>query len=78
MANLIKEPTLRELIVTGAVRSATLVRTDGERYALELDVGMRRAMVGTKRGTVRTWRHLDTAAGYLRDLGIPQVTLHVV
>jgi hypothetical protein len=60
---------LRTLASAGAVVE-TLVIADGRRWRCEVRTGLERRAVATRRGGVRYWSSLDSAARYLRERGI--------
>ncbi|MGC2163001.1 MAG: hypothetical protein WA634_13900 [Silvibacterium sp.] len=67
----IKEPLLRELIqATGQVRASIAGKSKG--FALVFHVGGTDKTLLTSRGTIRMFASLNTAAAFVRDLGIPR------
>lgn len=65
----IDHPTLTHLAQSGAVRSATAVGAIGG-WKLIVQYGTTERAVTTRRGPVRIWRHFETLAKYLKDLGL--------
>jgi len=61
--------TLRALVAAGAVRRVRIV-ADGGSFHVVVETGGGSVTASTQRGRVRTWRSLDSAAGWVRDLGI--------
>lgn len=67
----IREPLLRELVQASAV-DQTVVKGDGSGFAVVATIGGQQKVLETARGDKRLFASLDTAAGYLRDLGMPK------
>lgn len=66
-----KEPIIRELIGIGSsVRVTIAGREKG--FALVFHVGNADKTLVTSRGIVRLFASLDTAAAFVRDLGLPR------
>jgi hypothetical protein len=64
--------TLRHLVEAGAVRHATAVAF-GDTWTVVVHYGRaERTLRAKNRRAVRHFRHLDTLARYLRDLGLPR------
>lgn len=68
---MIREPVLRELIGAAGGVSATI--SGRERgYALVVHIGASDRLLATSRGSIRLFASLDTASGFVRDLGLEQ------
>lgn len=68
--SIIKEHILREFIRAGGqVRAVIKGQQSG--FALTFRVGDSERILATARGIVRLFASLDTASGFVRDLGIP-------
>jgi hypothetical protein len=63
------EKTLRALVDAGAVRRIRII-ADGARFHVEADTATATVVVVTIKGTVKTWGSLDSAAKWVRGLGI--------
>jgi hypothetical protein len=72
----ITEPILRQLVEASAEMSARIV---GQQNALIIvvRVGSGEKTVVTTRGNIRQFASLDTAAGFVRDLGISRFEVDV-
>lgn len=67
----ITETTARELVGAGAVRAIQAVR-HGDAWAIVLRIALQDRVVRSQREPVRTWRSLDTLAGWVEQLGATQ------
>ena len=70
------EKTLRALVEAGAVRRVRIV-ADGARFHVEADTPTGSVTALTLRGTVKTWGTLDSAAKWVRLLGVGTAQLDV-
>ena len=69
MSDMADPKTLKTLIEAGSVRDALAV-ADGRKWRAEINVGMSRRAISTKRGELRMWSSLDSLARYLKEVGI--------
>lgn len=67
----VDEPMLRELVRAGVARDVTAV-ADGDRWRIEVRVGMEARVLQTKRRSIRHFKSIDTLTRYLKDLGVAQ------
>lgn len=65
----IKPESFRDLVTSGAVKSATILGQKGG-YAVVASVGQQQRPLGTRQGTVRMFSTADTAIKLLRELGV--------
>ncbi|MDE2279393.1 MAG: hypothetical protein KGK06_04960 [Xanthomonadaceae bacterium] len=72
----IKPESFRELVTSGAVKSATILGQKGG-YALLASIGMQQRPLGTRTGAVRMFSTADTALKLLRELGVYHVNVDV-
>ncbi len=63
------EKTLRALVDAGAVKCIRIV-ADGAFFHVEADTPNSSVTAFTLKGVVKTWSSLDTAAKWVRSLGI--------
>jgi hypothetical protein len=63
------EKTLRALIDAGAVKRVRII-ADGARFHVEADTPAATIVAMTGKGTPKTWGTLDSAAKWIRALGI--------
>jgi len=63
------EKTLRALIDAGAVKRVRII-ADGALFHVEADTRNGSVTAYTLKGSVKTWSSLDTAARWVRSLGI--------
>ncbi len=63
------ERTLRALVEAGAVKRIRIV-ADGARFHVEADTPTATVVVVTTRGDIKTGSSLDSAARWVRSLGI--------
>lgn len=68
-AETVDHATLRRMHAAGVVTEATLV-ADPEGWACIIQVRQTQYPLTAKRGGIRHWSHMDSAARYLRQLGI--------
>lgn len=68
------EKMLRTMIDAAAVKRARII-ANGSRFHVEVDAPGKCFTIETGRGGVRTWTSIDSAAKWLRGLGIGQVAL---
>jgi hypothetical protein len=68
---IIREPLVRELVEVGSLVRATIAGRE-KGFALVFHLGNADKTLVTSRGMVRLFASLDTAAGFVRDLGLPQ------
>ena len=65
----IREPVLRELVVASLVTKATITGQE-KGFSVIVRLGDAEKPLATSRGTIRLFASLDTAAAFLRDVGI--------
>ena len=70
------EKTLRALVDAGAVKRVRII-ADGAYLHVEADTATGTAIACTTRGAVKTWTSLDSAAKWVRALGIGTMQLDV-
>lgn len=70
------EKMLKTLIDAAAVKRARIV-AGGSRFHIEVDAPGRSFTIETGKGAVRTWSSIDSAAKWLRGLGIGQIALEL-
>lgn len=64
--------TLSRLVEAGVVRTAHVVGQPGG-WAIMVECGVHERPLATKNTrTVRVWRHFETLASYLKDMGLTQ------
>ena len=63
------EKVLRALVEAGAVKRIRII-ADGAHFYVEAATATGAMTVQTLRGAAKTWRSLDTAAKWVRGLGI--------
>ena len=68
------EKMLKTMIDAAAVKRARII-ANGGRFHVEVDAPGRSFTVETGAGRLRTWSSIDSAAKWLRGLGIGQVAL---
>ena len=68
------ETTLRALVEAGAVKKIRLI-ADGSTIYVEADTGKQVCTAKTIKGKLKTWSSLDSAAKWVRSLGIGTVQL---
>ncbi len=76
MSQPIKPESFRELVTSGAVKSATILGRKGG-YALLASIGMQQRPLGTRSGDVRMFSTADTALKLLRELGVYHANVDV-
>jgi len=70
------EKMLRTMVDAAAVKRARII-ANGARFHVEVDAPGRSFTVETGKGALRTWTSIDSAAKWLRNLGIGQVVLEL-
>ncbi len=70
------EKTLRALVDAGAVKKIRII-ADGARFHVEADTLNGSVTAFTLKGAVKTWSSLDTAAKWVRSLGIGTAQIDV-
>ena len=65
---------LKTMVDAAAVKRARII-ANGSRFHVEVDAPGKSFTVETGKGAVRTWTSIDSAAKWLRNLGIGQVAL---
>jgi len=70
------EKMLRTMVDAAAVKRARII-ANGARFHVEVDAPGRSFTVETGKGALRTWTSIDSAAKWLRNLGIGQVALEL-
>ena len=63
------EKTLRALVDAGAVKRLHII-ANGGLFHIEADTPNGHITASTNKGAVKTWRSLDTAAKWVRSLGL--------
>lgn len=74
MTQPIKPESFRDLVSSGAVKSATILGQKGG-YAVLASIGLQQRVLGTRSGGVRMFSTADTALKLLRDLGVYHANL---
>lgn len=70
------EKTLRALIEAGAVKKVRII-AEGSVIYVEADAGKQTMTAQTVKGQLKTWRSLDSAAKWVRSLGIGVAQLDI-
>ena len=70
------EKMLKTLIDAAAVKRARII-ANGSKFHIEVDAPGRSFTIETGKGAVRTWSSIDSAAKWLRGLGIGHVVLEL-
>lgn len=70
------EKMLKTMIDAAAVKRARII-ANGSRFHIEVDAPGRSFTVETGKGSVRTWSSIDSAAKWLRGLGIGHIALEL-
>ena len=70
------EKMLKTMVDAAAVKRARII-ANGSRFHVEVDAPGKSFTVETGKGAVRTWTSIDSAAKWLRNLGIGQVALEL-
>lgn len=66
------------LVESRAAREFLVQRTeDGERWMLQVRIGIRWVPIRSKREELRTWASLDTLEKFARGIGITALTLEL-
>jgi hypothetical protein len=75
-ADVISERTLREMASSGAISRVRFIG-QGDSFSLVISCGMRDKALRAKRGHVREFKSLDSAARYVRSLGLSELEVNV-
>jgi hypothetical protein len=70
------EKTLRALVEAGAIKKIRLI-ADGSTIYIEADTGKQVYAAETIKGKLKTWSSLDSAAKWVRSLGVGLVQLDI-
>ena len=71
------EKTIRNLVEAGAVKQVCIV-ADGSLFHVDIVTTKKGALTAlTSRGMVKTWSALDSAAKWVRTLGIGRASLDI-
>ena len=70
------EKMLKTMIDAAAVKRARII-ANGGRFHVEVDAPGKAFCIETGTGKVRTWSSIDSAAKWLRGLGIGQIALEL-
>ena len=70
------EKTLRALVDAGAVKRVRII-ADGATFHVEADTPNGSITAFTLKGAVKTWSSLDTAAKWVRSLGIGAARIEI-
>ncbi len=70
------EKTLRALVDAGAVKRVRIV-AEGAFFHVEADTPTGSVTAFTLKGAVKTWSSLDTAAKWVRSLGIGKAQINI-
>ena len=70
------EKTLRALIEAGAIKKVRII-AEGSTIYVEADSGKQTITAKTVKGQLKTWRSLDSAAKWVRSLGIGNIQLDI-
>jgi GTP cyclohydrolase II len=70
------EKTLRALIEAGAIKKVRII-AEGSTIYVEADSGKQTITAQTVKGKLKTWRSLDSAAKWVRSLGIGNIQLDI-
>lgn len=73
---LIAGATLKELATAGAINWICLVAY-GNSFTLKVRLGMSEKLLKAKRGHVRRFKNLNSAASFVRELGISHMEVDV-
>lgn len=68
---LIKEPMLRELI-RSLISVETTIQGTKQGFLISVRIGEQERTLETARGATRLFASLDTAASFIRDIGLPR------
>lgn len=69
--------TLKALIDAGAVKSCMLVADGSKIHALVTNNNKSTSVIHTNKGSIKTWASLDSAAKWLRQLGLGSFNVEV-
>lgn len=67
----IKEALLRELSKSAVTLNA-IVKGENQGFSISVRIGEQKRVLETARGQARRFASLDTAASFIKDVGIPQ------
>jgi len=70
------EKTLRALIDAGAVKKVSII-ANGANFHVEIRTPNDSIIAETTKGKIKTWATLDTAAKWVRGLGIGKAEIHI-
>jgi hypothetical protein len=70
------ERTLKVLIDAGAVKGLHII-ADGSRFYVEIETPTGKVIASTLKGSIKNWSSLDSAAKWVRKLGIGRTTLDI-
>jgi len=70
------EKTLRALIEAGAIKKVRII-AEGSTIYVEADSGKQTITAQTVKGKLKTWRSLDSAAKWVRALGIGNIQVDI-
>lgn len=69
--------TLKALINAGAVKSCKLVAEGSKIHALVINVNNSTGVIHTNKGSIKTWASLDSAAKWLRLMGLGSFSVEI-
>lgn len=69
--------TLKALIDAGAVKSCKLVAEGSKIHALVTNINNSTIVIHTNKGSIKTWATLDSAAKWLRLMGLGSFNVEV-
>jgi len=70
------EKSIKLLIENGVVKKAYITST-GSTFHIEFDTGRDRVISETTTGSIKTWSSIDSAARWLKRLGIGEAELNI-
>lgn len=70
------EKTLKTMIEAGVIKRAC-IKAEGALIYVEVEAGSQTITATTIKGKIKTWGTLDTAAMWVRSLGIGKVQLDI-
>ena len=70
------EKTLRALVEAGAVKRIHII-ADGAVFHAKIDTPNGSITASTLKGAIKTWSSLDTAAKWVRSLGIGKAQINI-
>lgn len=68
--------TLQALVSAGAIKQVFIV-ANGSIIHVEVQAGGERQVAKTSKGALKTWRTIDSAAKWVRSLGIGKTSLDI-